>query len=89
MTPLAIPIFTAQPAAPARQAANRSLHPRLVAAIRWDYEYGLMSRADVAAKYRLVAGKSCVYDILSGDSYAEVKAQRHALAWCKRTWRLK
>lgn len=88
MTPLAIPVFTARPA-PARQAANRALHPRLVAAIRWDYEYGLMSRAEVVAKYRLVAGRDTVRDILERAAYPEVKAQRHALAWCKRTWRLK
>lgn len=59
---------------------------RLVAAIRWDYEHGLMSCADIARKYRMVASRDTVYRICNGRAHPKVPATKHAMAWCKSSW---
>ena len=64
-----------------------SLHPRLVAAVRWDYEYGLLSHAQLVHKYRLVLSPAGVRGIIYGDTQPQVKAAKHALAWAKTSWR--
>jgi len=63
------------------------LHPRLVAAVRWDYEVGLVSCAEVVRKYRLVMGESAARRIMSREVQPEVAPVRHALAWAKTSWR--
>lgn len=63
------------------------LHPRLVATIRWDYEIGLLSRADVVRKYRLVVSQASAYQTMAGTIYPDVKPMRHRLAWAKLSWR--
>ena len=65
----------------------KSIRPRLVAAVRWDYEIGLMSRADLVRKYHMVLGLTSVYAICNGTLQPGVASARHALAWCKRSWR--
>lgn len=64
----------------------KPMHRNLVAAVRWDYEIGLLSRADLARKYRAVLGLSSVYDIAARRIYPEIKSVRHATAWCKLSW---
>lgn len=86
MTPLPIPVFTSlRPAPPAPRSV---FHRRLVAAVRWDYEVGLMSQADLVRKYRLVISSAVVREIANGQYQSDVPAARCALAWCKRSWRL-
>lgn len=67
----------------------KPMHTRLVAAVRWDYEIGLMSCADIARKYHQVMHHSTVYNICSRDIYPHVAPVRHALAWAKQSWRAK
>lgn len=66
---------------------NQGLRPRLVAAVRWDYEVGLLSRAEVVHKYRLVIAKSTAYQIMAGTLYPDVAPVRHSRAWAKLSWR--
>lgn len=84
---IAIPVFRDLAPAPQRNVVR--IPPALVAAVRWDYEYGLMAQGDLVAKYRLVLSESSVRGIASGRRHPEVKARRQALAWCKNSWRLK
>lgn len=66
----------------------RHLDKRLAAAVRYDYEVALLSMADVVHKYRLVISAATARDIMNGLIYPEVKSAHHALAWCKRSWRI-
>lgn len=63
------------------------LHPRLVAAVRWDYEYGLLSHAQLVHKYRLVLQANSIRGIIYGETQPQIKAAKHALAWAKTSWR--
>jgi hypothetical protein len=69
-----------------RKPAGHALDARLVAAIRWDYEHGAMSKCAVARKYRLVVGRNNVLGIVNGRVRPEVVAKQDDLAWSKRTW---
>lgn len=63
------------------------MHRNLVAAVRWDYEVGLQSQAEIARKYRQVMHSTTVYDICAGRIYADVAPVRNNLAWAKLSWR--
>jgi hypothetical protein len=54
---------------------------RLVAAVRYDYEIGLLSVAQCVARYSTLAGRSLVQDICAGRAYPDVKASRMKLLW--------
>lgn len=54
---------------------------RLVAAVRWDYEYGLLSMAQCADRYSTLLASSTVRDICAGRIYPDVKASRLKLLW--------
>lgn len=85
LTTLSIPIFTARP----RPAPANTLPRALVAAVRWDYEYALMSRADIARKYAAVVSRDAVYDIANGTTHRGILAVRNDGAHCNPKWRLK
>jgi hypothetical protein len=55
--------------------------PRLVAAIRYDYEIGLMSQIDVVRRYSTVLDAGTVRDICAGRIHPDVKASRFKLNW--------
>jgi len=65
---------------PPRTAGNPT-PDRLVAAVRWDYEVGLMSVAQCVARYSTLLGKQVVYDICAGRIHPDVKASRLKLLW--------
>ena len=87
MPPLVIPVFGQRPPAPKASAAPK-LDTRLVAALRWDFEIGLLSMAQVVEKYRLVVSAPTARAIMNRKTYTDVQPARNALAWCKRSWRL-
>ncbi len=87
MTNLQIPIFTAREPKPLGRPPD-ALHPRLVAAVRWDFDIGLLSVSQLVDKYRLVLSRHHVEQIANGKSHPTIKAERCALAWCKRKWRI-
>jgi hypothetical protein len=62
------------------------LRSRLVAAIRWDYEHGLLSMADVVRKYRQVASERVVRGIMRGETDPGVKAFKDPVAWARTSW---
>lgn len=68
---------------PPRTAGNpgTALPERLVAAVRWDYEYGLLSMAQCAARYSTLIGGQTVRDICAGRIHPDVKASRLKLLW--------
>lgn len=61
---------------------GNALPARLVAAVRYDYEIGLMQLADVVRRYSTLLAADTVRDICAGRIYPEVKASR-----CKLNWR--
>jgi len=65
---------------PLRTAGNPT-PARLVAAVRWDYEVGLLSVAQCAERYSTLLGKQVVYDICAGRIHSDVKASRLKLLW--------
>lgn len=54
---------------------------RLVAAVRWDYEYGLLSQAQCVERYSTLLGAHTVRDICAGRIHPDVKASRLKLLW--------
>jgi hypothetical protein len=54
---------------------------RLVAAIRYDYEIGLLSTAQCVERYSTVLGARMVRDICYGHAHPDVKASRLKLLW--------
>lgn len=60
----------------------------LVAAVRWDYEYGLLSIAQLVDRYRQVMNQNTVRGVAFGTTRSEVKAARNVRAWCNPKWRL-
>ena len=73
--PLVIPRLIAP-----RMAANAT-PDRMVAAVRWDYEYGLLSMAQCVERYGTVIGANTVRDICAGHIRPDVKASRMKLLW--------
>lgn len=73
--PLVIPRLIAP-----RTAANAT-PDRLVAAVRWDYDYGLLSVAQCIARYSTLLGAHTVRDICAGRIHPDVKASRLKLLW--------
>lgn len=63
------------------------MHRNLVAAVRWDYEVGLQSQAEIARKYRLVMHATTAYDICARRIHPDVVPVRNNLAWAKLSWR--
>jgi len=60
---------------------GRSMPDRLVAAVRWDYEYGLMSVAQCVERYSSLLCAHTVRDICAGRMHPGVKASRMKLLW--------
>jgi hypothetical protein len=54
---------------------------RLVAAIRYDYEIGLLSMAQCAERYNTLVSARMVRDICYGHAHPDVKASRMKLLW--------
>jgi hypothetical protein len=54
---------------------------RLVAAIRYDYEIGLLSMAQCAERYGTLLSARLVRDICYGRAHPDVKASRMKLLW--------
>lgn len=67
---------------PPRRPGVQQVPARLVAAVRYDYEIGLMQLADVVRRYSTLLAADTVRDICAGRIYPEVKASR-----CKLNWR--
>jgi hypothetical protein len=85
MTTLDIPRFLDTPMP--RQVDGRGrLDRRIVEAVRYDYEIGLLSMAQVVRKYARVIGADAARDIMNRTTYPEVKPKRHPLGWCE-NWR--
>lgn len=77
MTPLAVPVFIqGKP-----RGAKPELPARVVGALRWDYEVGLMSMADVARKYSGIMHPATARRIMNRTSYPDVKSVRNTAAW--------
>jgi len=71
-----------------RQPIPAPLPVALVAAIRWDYEYGLMSQVDLVRKYRDVASEGSVRGIASLRRHPSTLARRNDGAATNPKWRL-
>lgn len=54
---------------------------RVVAAIRWDYEVGLLSVAQCVARYSTLVSDRTVRGICAGTIQPDVKASRFDLLW--------
>lgn len=74
-TPLGIPRLIAP-----RTAANAT-PDRLVAAVRWDYEVGLLPQAQCVERYSTLLAADTVRDICAGRIHPGVKASRLKLLW--------
>lgn len=72
---LVIPTFL--PPAP----RGTHLPDRLVAAVRYDFEYGLLSVAQCIERYSTLVGADMVRDICAGRAHPDVKASRMKLLW--------
>lgn len=73
--PLVIPRLIAP------RTAGNATPDRLVAAVRWDYEYGLLSVAQCVARYSTLLAHDTVRDICAGRIHPDVKASRMKLLW--------
>lgn len=73
--PLVIPRLIAP------RTAGNPTPDRLVAAVRWDYEYGLLSVTQCIARYSTLLGGQTVRDICAGRIHPGVKASRLKLLW--------
>ena len=73
--PLVIPRLIAP------RTAGNVTPARLVAAIRWDYEIGLLSAAQCAARYSTLLAADTVRDICAGRIHPDIKASRLKLLW--------
>lgn len=73
--PLVIPRLIAP------RTAGNATPARLVAAVRWDYEYGLLSMAQCVARYSTLLAADTVRDICAGRTHPDVKASRLKLLW--------
>lgn len=73
--PLVIPRLIAP------RTAGNATPDRLVAAVRWDYEYGLLSMAQCVERYSTLLGTDTVRDICAGRIHPDVKASRLKLLW--------
>jgi hypothetical protein len=90
MTDLTIPRFLdLRIVDPRLEDERRHLDRRIVEAIRYDFEIGLMTMAQVVRKYHGVVAASTARDIMNRTTYPEVKAVYHPLGYCKRFWRNK
>jgi hypothetical protein len=88
MSAAALPIPTFLPSAGDRLAVPAPLPRSLVAAIRWDYEYGLLSQNDLVRKYAEVASATSVRGIASLRRHPDILAVRNDGAHCNPKWRL-
>ena len=73
--PLVIPRLIAP------RTAGNPTPARLVAAVRWDYEIGLMSVAQCIERYSTLLSAHTVRDICAGRAHPDVKASRMKLLW--------
>lgn len=73
--PLVIPRLIAP------RTAGNATPDRLVAAVRWDYEYGLLSVAQCVERYSTLLGAQRVREICAGQIHPGVKASRLKLLW--------
>jgi len=73
--PLVIPRLIAP------RTAGNPTPARLVAAVRWDYEIGLMSVAQCAERYSTLLSAHTVRDICADRIHPGVKASRLKLLW--------
>jgi len=73
--PLVIPRLIAP------RTAGNPTPARVVAAVRWDYEYGLLSMAQCAERYSSLLCAHTVRDICAGRIHPDVKASRLKLLW--------
>lgn len=67
--------------APLEAPVVSGLRARLVAAIRWDFEIGLQSTADLVVKYRDVASAEQVRGICGNTLDKGVRAQHAPYIW--------
>lgn len=65
----------------------KPMRRNLVAAVRWDYEVGLQSQAEIARKYRQVMHPATAYGICARRIHPDVAPVRNNLAWAKLSWR--
>lgn len=66
---------------PAQPKVCSGLRKRIVAAIRWDFEVGLVSTADLVEKYRRVASADQVRGIVGRLMDPDVPPARAEHAW--------
>jgi len=76
--PLVIPRLIPQAA---RGNPDKATPARLVAAVRWDYEVGLLSIAQCIERYGTLLHPNTVRDICAGRTHPDVKASRLKLLW--------
>jgi len=76
LPPLVIPRLVAP-----RITARHATPDRLVAAVRWDYEVGLLSIAQCIERYSTLLAHDTVRDICAGRIHPDVKASRLKLLW--------
>jgi hypothetical protein len=74
-----VPVFIPPEGAPTSlermpRGKPRSIPDHIAAAIRWDYEHGLMAIDALAAKWREHASRSTVKRIAYGEIYRDVQA---------------
>ena len=80
---LDIPTFLAPPAKPPRPAKPSGINKRLVAAVRWDYETGMLSWAQMQKKYSLALSPGQVRGILAYTIDPDIKPARSVALWRK------
>ena len=71
-----IPVFTE------KMGRNRTRTPdRVIAAVRWDYEVGMLSCAQLRRRYGSILVPDTIYDIVSGRLRPDIKASRFVIKW--------
>jgi hypothetical protein len=71
-----IPVFTE------KMGRNRTRTPdRVIAAVRWDYEVGLLSLAQLRERYGSILVASTINDIAAGRLRPDIKASRFVVKW--------
>lgn len=80
---LIIPTFL-----PPKQHGNAA-DRRLVGAIRYDYEVGLLAPADIVRKYAELLNRTTVYEVLNYTCQVEVRAAHCSITWLLRNLKRK
>lgn len=67
--------------APKKPAHARAIPDRLIAAVRYDFEVGMLSLAQLRERYGTLMHPSSIREITAGELRPEIKASKFVLNW--------